>query len=643
MPDDDVVNGEGEPAPRPGRVRIVGAEPAAQAAAGAPGSPRPTDAGSEDPTGSDALGVDPLGLGRLTPDPLRGDPFGPGPLDTPAPSPSPPAPPAVPPSADAGSGGAAGSGAEPELPHWTEAPTGEVPAVLVRDGDTDAVAVPAPMWREDHSDWEAHEESYDPAILAADEGVPLGALGGAGKEPEDDDRQPWSFDLTKRPDEIGTPSGGADAIGGARAASLADAAADGYDDAMTMVVPTVGDVPSGGPGTPAADSPVDEESRTDVPAGADGTPAMTLGDDDDGVDEVVGDDPRVVGPTGLEPPRTARRRSGRSGAGIRPVPPAPESGSTGGADPAVGTRPVPPAPAVRTRPRPRPRPGPARHGAAVERDDPEERNLPAAITVGVVLGLAALLCFKAGTVASEVLVTVVVLVAAVEGYNSFRRAGYQPAILCGWVATVSLMIAAYNYGLAALPLVLSLMMACTFVWYLGGVEPGADPIIGGSSTIFVFVWTGVLGSFAALLLSPTLFPDRHGIAFLLGAVITTVACDVGGLATGRLIGSHPMAPTISPHKTWEGFVGGAVASILVAVIVVHAISPWTMRSAVILGVVIAIVVPLGDLCESMVKRQLGRKDMSHFLPGHGGVLDRFDGMLFALPATYFLVVALHLG
>jgi phosphatidate cytidylyltransferase len=100
---------------------------------------------------------------------------------------------------------------------------------------------------------------------------------------------------------------------------------------------------------------------------------------------------------------------------------------------------------------------------------------------------------------------------------------------------------------------------------------------------------------------------------------------------------------VSPYKTWEGFIGGALAAIVVAVVVVHFIHPWTIGKALVLGVVVAVVAPLGDLSQSMIKRQLGLKDMGRLMPGHGGLLDRVDGLLFVLPATYFVVKAMHLG
>jgi phosphatidate cytidylyltransferase len=262
---------------------------------------------------------------------------------------------------------------------------------------------------------------------------------------------------------------------------------------------------------------------------------------------------------------------------------------------------------------------------------------------GLLLGIAALVCAHFGSLSSMVIITIVVLFGAAEGFAAFRTAKYHPATLLGLVAILSLLIETYNKGVSALPLVLVMVVAATFLWFLARVEPGADPVAGISSTIFVVTWIGGFGSFGALLLNPTLFPQRHGVAFLLAAVITTAAADVASLLVGSAFGRHPMAPSISPSKSWEGFLGGAVASILVAVIVVHFIHPWTIGKALVLGIVVAVVAPLGDLSQSMIKRHLGVKDMGRLMPGHGGILDRIDGLLFVLPATYFVVKAFHLG
>ena len=196
--------------------------------------------------------------------------------------------------------------------------------------------------------------------------------------------------------------------------------------------------------------------------------------------------------------------------------------------------------------------------------------------------------------------------------------------------------------MAALPLVLVLITVFTLVWYLFGIERGSA-VAGTAATLLTVGWVSLLGAYAGLLLSPSTFPNRHGIAFLLGAIIATVANDVGALVIGGWLGSRPLAPNISPNKTWEGLFGGAVFSILVSTVVVGSIHPWSASNAALLGVVVAVVAPIGDLCESLLKRDLRLKDMGTLLPGHGGVLDRVDALLFVLPATYYLVRALNIA
>jgi phosphatidate cytidylyltransferase len=154
------------------------------------------------------------------------------------------------------------------------------------------------------------------------------------------------------------------------------------------------------------------------------------------------------------------------------------------------------------------------------------------------------------------------------------------------------------------------------------------------------MWVGFLGSFAALMLR---YPNREGIAFLGGAIIATVANDVGALFAGRQWGSAPMAADISPNKTWEGALGGTFATFVACAILGWQSAVWDLGSGLALALVVSIVAPLGDLSESMIKRDLGVKDMGSLLPGHGGVLDRFDAILFVLPAVYYLVELLNLA
>jgi phosphatidate cytidylyltransferase len=270
------------------------------------------------------------------------------------------------------------------------------------------------------------------------------------------------------------------------------------------------------------------------------------------------------------------------------------------------------------------------------------RSVPVAIVTGVGFFALTLLCFALGSVATVALATVVVVLAAAECYAALRRTGRRPATLLGLVATAGVMVSVYAKGITALPLVIVLLVVTSMIWYLVGAERGSQ-VEGVTSTILGFAWVGILGSFAALMLAPSQYPHRHGVAFMLGAVVATIGADVGALAIGSWLGRHPLAPRISPQKTWEGAIGGAVIAIALSIAITAHVHPWTVGKAVVLGVVVAVVAPIGDLCESMIKRDLGLKDMGSLLPGHGGILDRVDALLFVLPATYYLVRVLHLG
>ncbi|MCL4443145.1 MAG: phosphatidate cytidylyltransferase [Actinobacteria bacterium] len=265
------------------------------------------------------------------------------------------------------------------------------------------------------------------------------------------------------------------------------------------------------------------------------------------------------------------------------------------------------------------------------------RSLVVAIASGLTIGGLALLSFYLGTLTAVIFCSVLVILASMECYATLRRAHRHPVTLIGLLGSLAAMIASYNAGLAGLAIATSATFVAVGIWLVLMPRARVRPVTRASSTIFGFLWIGMLGSYSALLVNPATFPHSHGIAFLLGAIIATVASDVGAYAVGSLYGHHKMAPVISPNKSWEGLAGAVVASVGVSAGILPMISPWTLSSAILLGVVVAVVSPLGDLMESMIKRELGVKDMGSMLPGHGGILDRIDGLLFVLPATFFLV------
>jgi phosphatidate cytidylyltransferase len=259
--------------------------------------------------------------------------------------------------------------------------------------------------------------------------------------------------------------------------------------------------------------------------------------------------------------------------------------------------------------------------------DMTTRLLTGVIAAGVVLAAAAI-----GPRALVVIVLAAVTMAAAELFQSLRARGYQPATLLGLVACASMVLATYIKGEPAFPLVLTILVIFSFLWYLAGVVH-AKPTMNIAVTLFAFLYVGFLGSFACLFLR---IPEGQGVGLLIGAVIATAAHDIGAYVVGKYMGKTPLAPELSPNKTFEGLVGGVLASVFVSLVVVSQIGPWNAGKAFWLGVVVAVAAPLGDLCESMIKRDLGVKDMGKLLPGHGGVLDRVDALLFVIPATYYL-------
>jgi len=269
------------------------------------------------------------------------------------------------------------------------------------------------------------------------------------------------------------------------------------------------------------------------------------------------------------------------------------------------------------------------------------RDVRAAVGVGVGFAVVALAAFYAGGRFTVALIAAVLAVAATELLNVLRQAGYQPAILLGVAATAALPLAAYYKGEAGIPVALFLAVVFGLIWYLVGAGGEDRPVIGLSSTLLAVCWIGVLGSFAALMLVLGVTKDgvgSPGIGVLLVAILGTVGYDIGGFVVGRNAGTRPLSPA-SPNKTVEGLIGGVLVAVLVTVVASSTIAPFSkagFAAWLLLGVAIAIAAPLGDLCQSMIKRDLDVKDMGTILPGHGGFLDRFDALLFVLPVVYFL-------
>jgi phosphatidate cytidylyltransferase len=266
-------------------------------------------------------------------------------------------------------------------------------------------------------------------------------------------------------------------------------------------------------------------------------------------------------------------------------------------------------------------------------------DLVTRLLTGIAIAVVALIMLKLGTGPATFMVAVIVGAAAFELYEAFRRVGYHPATVIGLLGCLSIVGIAYSEGIDAFPLVAILVVAFTMLWYMLEVVK-ARPIVNIAITLFGFGYIGIFGAFAGLLLSA---PDGTGL--IIGLAACAIGYDVFGYFIGSQFGRSRMSPRLSPNKTWEGLFGGMVAAIVIGGIIGTTLAPWNgkVTHGLALGLVVAILAPIGDLCESMIKRDLGVKDLGTLLPGHGGVLDRFDAMLFCLPAVYYLAIQLKIG
>ena len=279
-------------------------------------------------------------------------------------------------------------------------------------------------------------------------------------------------------------------------------------------------------------------------------------------------------------------------------------------------------------------------GRAVRQSN--DRNFARALLTGVVLAAVVALVFKAGALPVATMVLIVLALAGAEAYAGFRSAGAHPASVLGIVAILTLGVAVYNKGLTSVGAVSVLLVIFGFVWYLNAGR-AVDVLDGLGATVFVYVWIGVVGSYALLFVAPRNFADGHGLSYLFGAIVLTVANDSGAFIIGRQWGKRPLNRLLSPNKTIEGTVGGTIVTLAVGALLLPLMSVWTRTAGLEVALALSIVVPLGDLFESMVKRTIGVKDLGRLLPGHGGLLDRIDGLLFALPTMYYLCHVLKLG
>ena len=261
------------------------------------------------------------------------------------------------------------------------------------------------------------------------------------------------------------------------------------------------------------------------------------------------------------------------------------------------------------------------------------RNLPVAIGVGAGLGGLVLLTLLTVKATFLLYVGAAIAVALTELAEAFTEHKINIPVIPVAAGGAAVLTCMYWLGSQAALAALALTVVAIFAWRLPGGPSGYVKDV--TAGVFALIYLPFLASFVIAMLSPADGPRR-----VLTFIIVTICSDIGGYFAGITLGRggrHPMAPVISPKKTWEGFAGSAVACLIGGWLCVTLLLHGHAWQGLLVGAAAVLAATLGDLAESMIKRDLGRKDMGTLLPGHGGILDRLDSLLVVAPVIWLLL------
>ncbi|MGH2784379.1 MAG: phosphatidate cytidylyltransferase [Actinomycetota bacterium] len=263
----------------------------------------------------------------------------------------------------------------------------------------------------------------------------------------------------------------------------------------------------------------------------------------------------------------------------------------------------------------------------------ERSDVRSKVLGGVALGGVALACLFWSRFTVLVLLLVLALIAGGELFRLARARGARPVPLAGLAGIAGAYVIAYREGTAA-PEDYPVLIAATLVVTAAAVLVRRDrdgALVSIASTVFVVVYVGVMGSY---MLAMRGGPDGFRIVLVFGLMV--VLNDAGSWAVGRSLGRRALAPQISPSKTWEGALGGALFTLVVGLLAGLGLDPpFTLGRGLVLAGLVVFAAPLGDLFESMLKRDFGVKDAGAVIPQHGGALDRLDSLLFVAPLFFY--------
>jgi phosphatidate cytidylyltransferase len=256
------------------------------------------------------------------------------------------------------------------------------------------------------------------------------------------------------------------------------------------------------------------------------------------------------------------------------------------------------------------------------------RSLAQAVATSLALLAAVIVCYLLGRAAFFVLAAAVILFALFELLDAVRSRGRHPNLIFGLACCLALLVAAYlrrpDWFLVAAG---AAPAGCLFLALPAHRDGAVDD---AAWTLLALAWIGGGGAAAVSILAL----PAGGLRLLIGLLLIAAGDDISAYFVGTRFGSHKMAPSISPSKSWEGAAAGVVGALVVAIALIPAATQLDVWAALGLGAIVALLAPLGDLVESLAKRELGIKDSGRLLPGHGGMLDRLDAILFCAPAVF---------
>lgn len=265
---------------------------------------------------------------------------------------------------------------------------------------------------------------------------------------------------------------------------------------------------------------------------------------------------------------------------------------------------------------------------------PAGRDLSLAVSSAAVLAVLFLGVAFVNKWALVVFVSIVVLIAMLEVDAALRTADLRPASAVLLVGGVAMLVATFAYGPAGQLAGLAATVLGVVLWSLADPADAA-PLRSAGGAVMISLWVPFLASFLALLLR-----RDGGEWYVVITVVLTSVGDIAAYGVGSQLGRHKLAPAVSPGKSWEGFAGSVITTMIVAGVGAPLIiDELSVGRAAALGALVALVGTIGDLAESAVKRSLGIKDLGRLLPGHGGIMDRIDAILFTLPVAHLVLLA----